>query len=89
MKLSKKTALEIRQALNTKDLHGIAARYKERGLTFTRFMWDAYHSIGHNNTCEIIARNNPDVEVIGGYLTNIKDSHIETMLKVAFKDCKF
>lgn len=89
MKLSKKTALEIRQALNAKDLQGIAAIYKEKGLTFTRFIWDAYHSIGHDKTREIIARNNPDVEVIGGYLVNIKDSHIETMLKAAFKDCKF
>lgn len=89
MKLSKKTALEIRRALSAKDLKGIAATYKDRGLTFTRFIWDAYHSIGYNNTREIIARNNPDVEVVGGYFVDIKDSHIETMLKVAFKDCKF
>lgn len=89
MKLSKQTAVEIRQALSTKDLQGIAAHYKDKGLTFKRFMWDAYHSIGHSHTREIIARNNPDVEVIGGYLVNIKDSHIETMLGLALKDCRF
>lgn len=88
MKLTKRTAVEIREALNSKDLPGIAAAYKGKGLTFTRFIWDAYHSIGHANTREIIARNN-DVKVVGGYITDLKDSHIETMLKVAFKDLQF
>lgn len=88
MKLTKRTAVEIREALNSKDLPGIATAYKEKGLTFTRFIWDAYHSIGHANTREIIARNN-DVKVVGGYITDLKDSHIETMLKVAFKDLQF
>ncbi|HBT6112156.1 TPA: hypothetical protein MCD06_004384 [Klebsiella pneumoniae] len=66
MKLTKRTAVEIREALNSKDLPGIATAYKEKGLTFTRFIWDAYHSIGHANTREIIARNN-DVKVVGEY----------------------
>lgn len=88
MKLTKRTAVEIREALGGKDLPGIAAVYKEKGHTFTRFIWDAYHSIGHDNTRDIIARNN-SVTVIGGYITDLKDSHIETMLKVAFKDLQF
>ncbi|CAK6596107.1 unknown function [Klebsiella phage vB_Kpn_K27PH129C1] len=88
MKLTKETAVEIRKALSDKDLLGIAAVYKEKGLTFTRFIWDAYHSMGHANTRDIIARNN-DVEIVGGYITDLKDSHIETMLKVAFKDLQY
>lgn len=89
MKLNKETAIAIRASLESKDLLGIAQIYKEKGLSFTRFIWDAYHSIGHSVTRDIIASHNKDVVVIGGYLTNVNDSHIETMLKRAFSDCKF
>lgn len=88
MKLSKQTATDIRNALSNKDLPAIAKLYQERGLTFKRFMWDAYHSIGHKKTNDILTANNK-LTVIGGYITDINDNHIETMLKLAFNDCKF
>lgn len=88
MKLSKQTAIAIRNALSNKDLPSIAKAYQSKGLTFTRFIWDAYHSIGHAKTNEILTANNK-LTVIGGYITDINDSHIETMLKLAFSDCKF
>lgn len=88
MKLSKQTATDIRKALNGKDLPAIAKIYQEKGLTFTRFIWDAYHSIGHAKTNGILTANNK-LTVIGGYITDINDTHIETMLKLAFNDCKF
>lgn len=88
MKLSKQTATDIRNALIGKDVAAIARMYQEKGLTFTRFIWDAFHSIGHAKTNEILTANNK-LTVIGGYITDINDSHIESMLKVAFKDCKF
>lgn len=88
MKLSKQTATDIRNALIGKDVTAIARMYQEKGLTFTRFIWDAFHSIGHAKTNEILTANNK-LTVIGGYITDINDSHIESMLKVAFKDCKF
>lgn len=88
MKLSKQTAIAIRNALSNKDLHSIAKSYQSKGLTFTRFIWDAYHSIGHAKTNEILTANNK-LTVIGGYITDINDSHIETMLKLAFSDCRF
>lgn len=88
MKLSKQTAIDIRGALIGKDVPAIAKAYQEKGLSFTRFIWDAYHAIGHAKTTEILTANNK-LTVIGGYVTDINDSHIETMLKTAFKDCKF
>lgn len=91
MKLKLETARAIREALQAKgnNLQVIAGNYQERGLSFERFIWDAYHSIGHKVTVDIIQRTNPDVKVVGGYLSDVKDSHIETMLKVALKDYKF
>lgn len=89
MRLNRETAVAIRKCLESKDLLGIAHMYKEKGLSFTRFIWDAYHSIGYSVTCNIIASHNKGVIVIGGYLTNVNDSHIETMLKRALSDCKF
>lgn len=88
MKLSKQTAIDIRKALVDKDVQAIAKSYQSKGLSFTRFIWDAFHSIGHDKTNEILLANN-QLTVIGGYITDINDAHIETMLKVAFKDCKF
>lgn len=88
MKLSKQTATEIRNALIGKDVPAIARKYQEKGLTFKRFIWDAFHSIGHAKTNEILTANN-NLTVIGGYITDLNDSHIESMLKMAFKDCKF
>lgn len=88
MKLSKQTATGIRNALSNKDLSAIAKVYQSKGLTFKRFIWDAYHSIGHAKTNEILMANNK-LTLIGGYITDLNDSHIETMLKLAFNDCKF
>lgn len=88
MKLSKQTATDIRNALSTNDLPAIAKLYQELGLTFKRFMWDAYYSIDPKKTHDILTANNK-LTVIGGYITDINDSHIETMLKLAFNDCKF
>ena len=88
MKLSKQTATAIRNALSHKDLPGIAKIYQSKGLTFKRFIWDAYHSIGHDRTNEILMANNK-LTLIGGYITDLNDTHIETMLKLAFNDCKF
>lgn len=88
MKLSKQTAIDIRKALVDKDVQAIAQSYQSKGLSFTRFIWDAFHSIGHDKTNEILLANN-QLTVIGGYITDVNDAHIEAMLKVAFKDCRF
>lgn len=92
MRLSKATAEAFRKELNSRSLIGVveeAARYKAKGLTFKRFMWDCFHAIGHSKTNELITGNNADVRVIGGYMTNVNDSHIETMLKTALKDVAY
>lgn len=88
MKLSKQTATAIRNALSNKDLPEMAKIYQSKGLTFRRFIWDAYHSIGPDRTNEILMANNK-LTLIGGYITDLNDPHIETMLKLAFNDCKF
>lgn len=88
MKLTKQTAIDIREALAGKDVQAIAEAYRSEGLSFKRFIWDAFYSIGHTKTSEILLANN-NLTVVGGYITDINDSHIETMLKAAFKDCKF
>lgn len=92
MRLSKTTAEDFRKELDSRLLRGVveeAKRYKENGLTFKRFMWDCYHGVGHKRSQEIITSNNAEVQVIGGYMTNVKDSHIETMLKNALKDVAY
>ncbi|ALK86930.1 hypothetical protein [Yersinia phage vB_YenP_AP10] len=51
-------------------------------------MWDCFHAVGFNETTKIITENNA-VTVIGGHITDVNDSHIETMLKVALKDVAY
>ncbi len=92
MRLNKATAEAFRKELESRLLCGVAegaARYKENGLTFKRFMWDCYHGVGHKKLQEIITSNNAEVQVIGGYMANVKDSHIETMLKNALNDVAY
>lgn len=92
MRLNKATADAFRKELESRLVLGVveeATRYKENGLTFKRFMWDCYHSVGHEKSREIITSNNAEVQVIGGYMPNVKDSHIETMLKNALKDVAY
>lgn len=92
MRLNKATADAFRKELESRLLRGVveeAARYRENGLTFKRFMWDCYRGVGHKKAQEIITSNNAEVQVIGGYMTNVKDSHIETMLKNALKDVAY
>ena len=94
MRLSKDTAVAMRSAIEARATHcaggivDIARAYKEKGLTFRRFMWDCFHAVGFNETTRIISENNT-VTVIGGHITDINDSHIETMLKIALKDLKY
>lgn len=94
MRLSKETVVAMRSAIESRAAHnvgGIAAVarvYKEKGRTFRRFMWDCFHAVGFNETTRIIAENNT-VTVIGGHITDINDSHIETMLKAALKDVAY
>lgn len=92
MRLNKATAEAFRQELESRLLLGVADSadlYRENGLTFKRFMWDCYHGVGHKRAQEIITSNNAEVQVIGGYMANVKDSHIETMLKNALKDVAY
>ena len=92
MRLNKATAESFRTELNSCILLGVAEeakRYKANGLTFRRFMWDCFHAVGHSKAQEIITSNNADVQVIGGYMVNVKDTHIETMLKSALKDVAY
>lgn len=92
MRLNKATAEAFRKELDSRLLRGVAEeakRYKENGLTFKRFMWDCYHGVGHKRSQEIIASNNAEVQVIGGYMANVKDYHIEKMLKSALKDVAY
>lgn len=92
MRLNKATADAFRKELDSRLLVGVAdfaACYKENGLTFKRFMWDCYHGVGHRKAQEIITSNNAEVQEVGGYMTNVKDSHIETMLKNALKDVAY
>lgn len=93
MRLNKETAVALRIALEPKAVHlggleAAAQAYKARGLTFRRFMWDCYHAVGFKETTRIISENNT-VTVIGGHITDVNDTHIETMLKVALKDFKY
>ena len=92
MRLNKATAEAFRKELESRlmvEVSDFAASYKENGLTFKRFMWDCYHGVGHKKSQEIITSNNAEVQVIGGYMANVKDSHIETMLKNALKDVAY
>lgn len=92
MRLNKATADAFRQELESRLTVGVAefaAHYKENGLTFKRFIWDCYHGVGHKRSQEIITSNNAEVQVIGGYMANVNDSNIETMLKNALKDVAY
>lgn len=92
MRLSKATADAFRKELESRltvEVVDFAASYKENGLTFKRFMWDCYHGVGHKKSQEIITSNNVEVQVIGEYMANVKDQHIETMLKNALKDVAY
>lgn len=94
MRLSKDTAVAMRSAIESRAAHNaggladVVRTYKEKGLTFRRFMWDCYHAVGFKDTTNIIAENNT-VTVIGGHITDVNDSHIETMLKTALKDVAY
>lgn len=94
MRLSKDTAAALRSAIESRAAHNeggladVARAYKEKGLTFRRFMWDCYHAVGFKETTRIISEHNT-VTVIGGHITDVNDSHIETMLKVALKDIAY
>lgn len=94
MRLSKDTAVAMRSAIESRAAHNaggiadVARAYKEKALTFRRFMWDCYHAVGFKETSRIISENNA-VTVIGGHITDVNDSHIETMLKVALKDVAY
>lgn len=93
MRLNKETAIAIRSAIEPKAAHmggleAAAQTYKAKGLTFRRFMWDCYHAVGFKETTRIISENNT-VTVIGGYITDVNDSHIETMLNTALKDVAY
>ncbi len=89
MKLSMNTAQAIREELNKHDLKTISGKYKERGLSYTRFIWDCWHSIGHAKTNDILKDNNPSLVFIGGYVQDVNDSHIETVLKKALGEFKY
>lgn len=92
MRLNKATAEAFRKELESRLTLGVAdfaASYKEAGLTFKRFMWDCYRGVGHKKAQEIITSNNAEVQEEGGYMTNVNDSNIETMLKNALKDVAF
>ena len=94
MRLSKETSVALRSVMESRAAHNaggladIARTYKERGLTFRRFMWDCYRAVGFIDATRIIAENN-EVTIIGGNLTDVNDAHIETILKVALKDLKY
>lgn len=94
MRLSNDTAVALRSAIEARAAHNaggladVARAYKEKGLTFRRFMWDCYHAVGFKETTRIIAEKNA-VTIIGGHLTDVNDAHIETILKVALKDLKY
>ena len=94
MRLSKDTAAAMRSAIESRAAHNdggladVARAYKEKGLTFRRFMWDCYHAVGFKETTRIISEHNT-VTVIGGHITDVNDAHIETMLKVALKDIAY
>lgn len=94
MRLSKDTAVAMRSAIEARAAHNaggladVVLAYKEKGLTFRRFMWDCFHAVGFKETTRIIAEHNT-VTVIGGHITDVNDSHIETMLKVALKDVAY
>lgn len=94
MRLSKETALVMRFAIESRAAHNVgglkavALAYKEKGLTFRRFMWDCYHAVGFKETTRIISEHNT-VTLIGGHLTDVTDAHIETILKVALKDLQY
>lgn len=94
MRLSKDTAVALRSAIESKAAHNaggladIARAYKEKGLTFRRFMWDCYHAVGFKEAARIIAEHNT-VTLIGGHLTDVTDAHLETILKVALKDLQY
>ena len=94
MRLNKETATAMRQAIESRAAHNVggieavALAYKAKGLTFRRFMWDCFHAVGFNETTRIISENNK-VTMIGGYITDVNDAHIETMLKVALKDLNY
>lgn len=92
MRLNKATAEAFRKELDSRlmvELAYFATSYKEAGLTFKRFMWDCYRGVDHKKAQEIITSNNAEVQVIGGHMANVKDSHIETMLKNALKDVAY
>lgn len=94
MRLSKDTAVALRSAIESRAAHNaggladVALAYKEKGLTFRRFMWDCYHAVGFKETTRILSEHNT-VTVIGGHITDVNDSHIETILKVALKDLQY
>lgn len=94
MRLSKDTAVAMRSAIESRAAHNaggladVVRAYKEKGLTFRRFMWDCYHAVGFKETSRIISENNT-VTVVGGHITDVNDSHIETILKAALKDVAY
>lgn len=94
MRLSKDTAVALRSAIESKAAHNaggladVARAYEEKGLTFRRFMWDCYHAVGFKETTRILSEHNT-VTMIGGHITDVNDSHIETILKVALKDLQY
>lgn len=94
MRLNKDTAVALRSAIESKAAHNavgvadVARTYKEKGLTFRRFMWDCYHAVGFKETTRIISEHNA-VTIIGGHITDVNDAHIETMLKIALKDVAY
>ncbi|MDU3350147.1 MAG: hypothetical protein E7E72_08605 [Clostridium sp.] len=95
MRLSKNTAIAFRTLIQGHEstfglnLKVTAEKYKEAGLTAKRFMWDAWHFTARDDRMKLLVDNNADIEVIGGYATNVSDDNIETMLKVALKQYLF
>lgn len=94
--LSVETSNIIRDEVDAKVLQQtgrtvreMANVYRAKGLNFTRFMWDMYHTLGDGLKTRILADRNPHLEMVGGYFTNLKDVHLDTMLKRAFSDCKY
>lgn len=92
-KLTKATAQAFRTLLDSRlkaagrTVQDVAKVYRDNGSSVQRFVWDAWWSLPAKDRDDIIGKNNPNLTKVGGYYQDLKDSHIETMLNAALKDC--
>lgn len=85
MKISKNAVCSIRTTMQgLGDLKEFIEKGRSLGMSDTALMWRAWFAIGHKKQIEILKADG--ASIIGGYATDIKDSHIETALKAVFKD---